>query len=290
MMGGVRQASKYIKGRLMRFFLLVILSGCTTLFYFPTRVLYTTPETLGIKYQDIFFESSDGKGLHGWYLDHKNGSKAQGLITVFHGNAQNLSAHFLNLAWLTEHGYDVFIFDYRGYGLSVGSPEPEGVNLDALAALKKSQEFVEQKKIPQWIVHAQSLGGLIAMRALEDFSETKKIDWLVLDSTFASYDDLAFEKLTNHWLTFIFSPLGPLFVSDSMAPEKFFKNYQGKVLVMHGSDDIVIPLKFGRAVFERLTLATKTWWKIEGAGHINAFHFSKDDQIKMKYLKLVSSK
>jgi len=207
---------------------------------------------------------------------------------LFHGNAQNLSSHFLNLAWLTEHGFDIFIFDYRGYGLSVGTPTPEGVNLDALAALERSKEFLKEKSISSWIVHAQSLGGLIAMRALEDFKSDELIDLLVLDSTFDSYDDIAFEKLASHWLTFIFSPLGPLLVSDSMAPNIFFERYNGNVLVMHGQQDLVIPIKFGRNVFDRINGAKKTWWEIKDGKHIDTFYSAKDDGHKLRYLEELS--
>tara|TARA_R110000868_G_scaffold117600_8_gene312311 strand:+ start:23002 stop:23778 length:777 start_codon:yes stop_codon:yes gene_type:complete len=251
-------------------------------------VLYVSPKALEIKHEDIFFDSADGKRLHGWYLHHKSGQKSKGLITLFHGNAQNLSSHFLNLAWITEHGYDLFIFDYRGYGLSVGTPTPEGVNLDALAALEKSKQFLKEKSISSWIVHAQSLGGLIAMRALEDFKSTELIDLLVLDSTFDSYDGIAFEKLTSHWLTFIFSPLGPLLVSDSMAPNIFFQKYERPTLVMHGSQDLVIPIKFGRNVFERISGANKTWWEVKDGKHIDTFNSAKGDGHKQRYLEELS--
>tara|TARA_R110000868_G_scaffold117599_2_gene312144 strand:+ start:166 stop:999 length:834 start_codon:yes stop_codon:yes gene_type:complete len=267
----------------------MILSGCTSVFYQPTRFLYATPKALEITHEDVFFDSSDGKRLHGWYLHHKGAKAAKGLITLFHGNAQNLSSHFLNLAWITEHGFDVFIFDYRGYGLSIGTPTPEGVNLDAIAALEKSYDFVKTKNIPKWIVHAQSLGGLIAMRSLEDFKSNDAIDLLVLDSTFDSYDDIAFEKLTSHWLTFIFSPLGPLLVSDSMAPNIFFEKYNGNVLVMHGRQDLVIPIKFGRNVFERINGAKKLWWEIEDGKHIDTFNSAKGDSYKLRYLEMVST-
>ncbi len=272
----------------MRFILLIILSGCTSVFYQPTRVLYASPEQLGIKHQDIFFDSSDGKRLHGWYLAHQGLDQAKGLVTFFHGNAQNLSAHFYVLSWLTKHQYDVFIFDYRGYGLSVGEPNPEAVNQDALAALNKSVEFLQKNKIPKWIVHAQSLGGMIAMRAMEDFKDKDKVSLLVLDSTFDSYDDIAFDKLTDHWFTFLLSPLGPLLVSDAMAPTSFFKSYQGDVLVTHGDNDQIIPMKFGQRIFENLETKNKRWWPISGAAHIQGLSTDASAVDKLEYLKIIN--
>lgn len=269
----------------MHLLLLMILSGCTSLFYQPDRYLYATPDRFGVKHEDVFFDSRDQTRLHGWYMQHNEGTKLKGLVTFFHGNAQNLSSHFYNLAWLTEKGYDVFIFDYRGYGLSVGKPTPEKVNWDAITALEKSYQYVKEKKIPQWIVHAQSLGGVIAMRALEDFKHNAAIDLLVLDSTFDSYDSIAFDKLSSHWLTFLFSPLGPLLVSDEYAPTKFFKDYQGDVLVMHGNKDFVIPPEYGTKIYERLTTKTKILWEIQEAGHIDAFYSANGEAVKLRYLK-----
>lgn len=285
MMVIVRQATIVLKGSFMRLLMLIILSGCTSVFYQPTRVLYATPEQVGVTHEEFFFDSADGTRLHGWYLKHDPKQKPRGLVTFFHGNAQNLSAHFLNLVWLTKHGYDLFIFDYRGYGLSVGSPSPEKVNLDGIAALEKSYEFVQTRKHKQWIVHSQSLGGIITMRALEDFKDKDKIDLLVLDSTFDSYDDIAFDKLTDHWFTFIFSPLGPLLVSDEMAPEAFFKTFSQQVLVMHGLQDVVIPHKFGKRIFERLETQKKKWWPLADVQHINAFHTHNSETNKSRYLE-----
>ncbi len=272
----------------MRFILLIILSGCTSLFYQPTRILYATPGQLNIKHEDIFFDASDGKRLHGWYLHHQGPKKAKGLVTFFHGNAQNLSAHFYVLAWLTQHDYDIFIFDYRGYGLSVGEPSPKEVNLDALAALNKSLELLEKNKINHWVVHAQSLGGMVAMRSMEDFKQTDKIDLLILDSTFDSYDDIAFDKLSDYWFTFIFSPLGPLLVSDSMAPTTFFENYKGRVLVTHGDKDEIIPMKFGQRIFDRLQTKNKSWWPIAGAAHIQGVSSDAGMDNFKKYLEFVN--
>lgn len=256
----------------VRLILLMILSGCTSLFYQPTRILYATPERFGVAHKDVFFDSSDGTRLHAWFLQHDPSVKTKGLVTFFHGNAQNLSSHFHIMAWLTKYGYDVFVFDYRGYGLSVGEPTPKKVNLDALAALDQSLGYLKEKKYEHWIVHGQSLGGAIAMRALEDFKSNEKIDLLILDCTFDSYDDVAFDILTNHWLSFIFSPLAYVLVSDSMAPTKFFKDFKQPTLVMHGKDDSIIAPEFGKRIFDNLSVEKKQWWLVDGAGHINAFH------------------
>src|SRR5690606_38158151 len=155
-------------------------------------------------------------------------------------------------------------------------------------AFNRSLEFVKEKKLSKWIVHAQSLGGIITMRALEDFDKKDQIDLLVLDCTFDSYDDVAFDILKKSWVTFLFSPLGPLLVSDAMAPQEFFKIFTNNTLVMHGSQDPVIANKFGRRIFDRIEHDKKERWLNENAGHINVFHSENSKSAKSKYLDTLS--
>src|SRR5690606_1051305 len=132
---------------------------------------------------------------------------AKGTVIQFHGNAQNISTHFYSLAWLVSEGYNLFTFDYRGYGKSEGSPHQEGVFKDALSAIEKGYEFHAKSGAGAFIIYAQSLGGIIAARALPDSSLSNKVDLLVLDSTFSSYKDIAFGKLTSRWFLTPISPL-----------------------------------------------------------------------------------
>ena len=100
------------------------LSSCAQqAFYYPDHADYGTPAQAGLQHEDIFFQSEDGTRLHGWFIPAQNAGgliPARATIIHFHGNAQNLSAHKEAVQWLPAHGYNVFLFDYRGYGLSEG--------------------------------------------------------------------------------------------------------------------------------------------------------------------------
>ena len=91
------------------------LSSCAQLFFYPTRQLERTPNDIGLRYQDVYFESSDGTRLHGWYLPAAVEERSAVLATIvhLHGNAENMSTHIGAVHWLPQHGYDVFLFDYR---------------------------------------------------------------------------------------------------------------------------------------------------------------------------------
>jgi fermentation-respiration switch protein FrsA (DUF1100 family) len=64
---------------------------------------------------------------------------AKGTVVHLHGNAQNMSAHFSFTSWLPQAGFNLLIFDYRGYGKSGGTPSRAGLVLDSIAAIRYVQ-------------------------------------------------------------------------------------------------------------------------------------------------------
>ncbi len=78
-----------------------LLAGCSSVFFYPDNVTYITPDRLNLAYQDIYLDTADGETLHGWWLPAEGPeSDARGTIYFLHGNAQNISSHILNVAWL----------------------------------------------------------------------------------------------------------------------------------------------------------------------------------------------
>lgn len=129
-------------------------------FYFPDRVAYGTPADADRAYEDIRFPSADGTQLAGWFMPAPG--KARATVVHLHGNAQNMSAHWPYAEWLLDHGFNVFAFDYRGYGNSQGSPEPCGILQDAIAALDYLRSRDASSKL---CVFGQSLGAMLAIAA-----------------------------------------------------------------------------------------------------------------------------
>ena len=113
--------------------LVTVQSGCSALFFYPQKDHINNPLITEFTYEDIYFSTSDGMILHGWFLKTKIDSKDT--ILFLHGNAENISTHVNNILWLVNNGYDVFAFDYRGFGKSEGYPEINWVHLDAQAAV-----------------------------------------------------------------------------------------------------------------------------------------------------------
>lgn len=105
---------------------------------------------------------------------------------MFHGNAGNIGHRVPIAKVLEEHiGCNVFMLEYRGYGLSTGTPNENGINIDAQTALDyiRKNEETRNDKI---IVYGESLGGACAIRLVANNQEYGDIAGLILVNTFTS--------------------------------------------------------------------------------------------------------
>ena len=106
----------------------VLLSGCTHLLFQPVKQQLFDPETFNIQVEEHFITSGTDIKLHGWRLPSKTDTR--GTLVFLHGNAENISSHVGSVYWLPEHGYEVFLFDYRGFGKSTDTTEISGMIRD----------------------------------------------------------------------------------------------------------------------------------------------------------------
>src|SRR5262252_3151950 len=105
--------------------------------YHPLRQFDASGADLDPRFEDVFFKSSDGVHLNGWFFPARGNSSRAGLVMlVCHGNAGNISHRLGTCDALLSTGVNVFVFDYRGYGRSQGHPSEEGTYLDAQAAYR----------------------------------------------------------------------------------------------------------------------------------------------------------
>ncbi len=222
-------------------------------FYQPDRVDYGTPAARGLAYRDVAFASSDGTKLHGRFIPAVG--NALGTVIHFHGNAQNLTAHTSFVDWLPQQGFNLFVFDYRGYGRSEGSPSRRGIHRDALAALATVQSIAEVDPT-KLLVFGQSLGGAIAVSALGS-TNLPGLCGVAVDSSFESYKAIAKDHAPDLLASlFIRNTLNPIKVVATLAPTP--------LLVIHGTADRVIPYARGKALFDAAGDPKQLWTVPEG--------------------------
>ena len=263
--------------------LLVTLSGCTQLIFQPLKPHLNDPEALGIETESHYFTTPDGLRLHGWLLPAST-DKVVGNILFLHGNAENISTHIGSVWWLPKHGFNVFIFDYRGYGYSQGEPSLDGLITDFDTALKHylNIEGVKEKGL---VIFGQSLGSAITISALARMPEREAVRGIVIEGGMTSFRDLSRELLASSWLTWPLQwPLG-LTIDDRYRPVDDIKKLEGEqLLIIHSRSDEVIPFHHGQELFEAAR-DPKTFWPVERARHIASFLDEKNQLRLVDWLK-----
>ena len=246
-------------------------SGGDRLFYFPTKDAPFTPEKHGYTYEDVAFKASDGVKLHGWWIPAKTKS-AKATVVYSHGNAGSLPHHFVFVYWLVDAGYNVMMYDYRGYGKSGGEISKNGIVEDAKAAFTYT---IGRKEVSGVISMGHSLGGAKSIAALAELAP-KNLKAVVVDSTFASYKDMA-ERVAG--------PRARKVVSDTFEPYVYIKKLPKGTpfLAVHGSDDSTIPFAQGERLFAAAN-PPKRLMRVEGGNHVNCF-FVDDGKYRTQLLR-----
>jgi fermentation-respiration switch protein FrsA (DUF1100 family) len=251
--------------------------GCASVLFFPEHGLKQTPAALGLAYEEVGFSSLDGTPLHGWWLPAQG--TALGTVLFYHGNAQNIASHIGNVRWLPAAGYNVFLFDYRGYGKSAGAPSLAGVHRDGRAALRFLSGRLGEEP---FVVLGQSIGGAIATYSLAA-EGTAQVRAVALESTFASYRDITREKLGQMVLTWPLQwPLSYLMPERYSAGRGVAHIAPVPLLVIHGSADRTVPIVHGERLFD-LAGEPKTFLRVQGGRHISALTM-RDDQYRQQLL------
>jgi fermentation-respiration switch protein FrsA (DUF1100 family) len=219
--------------------------------YFPERDLVATPADIGLVYEDVYVTTADGIVVHGWYLPRLN---AVATLYFLHGNAGNISHRVAMLHQLHQAGFQVFILDYRGYGLSQGSPSEFGTYQDALAGWRWLQK--RKETTTPLILYGRSLGGTVA--AWLAVQEEVKPDGIVLESTFTRLRDMA-------TVAFALPGLGK-FMPDLYPTIDRVREISCPLLFIHGEADEVVPVSHVYRLFEA-AVAPKSLYLIPQAHH-----------------------
>jgi uncharacterized protein len=252
---------------LFAFSALLLLAGCTGTFFQPDRRLAATPADLGLAYESLRLRAADGTELFAWFLPARGEARAS--VLFLHGNAENISTHFANVAWMPAEGFNVFALDYRGYGGSAGTPSLRGAQLDIEAAMRAllARPDVARGRI---VVLGQSLGGALAIHYVAHTAYRDRVCALVADSAFSDYRRIVSEKLAGFALTWPLQWLPAITVDNDYSPERAAGAVSPvPLLLIHGEADAIVPAQHAQRLFERAA-EPKALWLVPGAGHIQS--------------------
>ena len=220
-------------------------------------------------FTEVEFAAADATKLFGWYLPLANSpnpedgadetpSPVPRTILHCHGNGENIAQVGAFTAKQLSEALqaNVFIFDYRGFGKSEGSPNEAGVKQDADAALEWLCER-DNVKPADVIIVGRSLGGGLACY----LAEKHGCKALILQRTFSSLPDTAARE-------FSMFPVH-LVMRNQMNSAEAIKSCDVPLFQSHGEADTSIPIDLGRKLFDNSPSADKKFFPVSGMGHVD---------------------
>ena len=215
--------------------LLALWAGQRQLMYFPTRDL-PAPDALGLAdVEAVTFDTADGLRLGGWFF-LAAGEATATTVLVFNGNAGNRSYRAPLASALRRRGFQVFLFDYRGFGGNPGAPTERGLALDARAA----RDFLLRRgdvDAARLVYFGESLGSAVAA----ELAAERPAAALILRSPFTSMADVGqyhYRWLPVRWL-----------IRDRFTTIDLIGRVSSPLLVIVGERDRIVPAEFSRRLY-----------------------------------------
>ncbi|MEM6473390.1 MAG: alpha/beta fold hydrolase [Planctomycetota bacterium] len=249
-------------------------------FFRPSGKDYGIAAQLDVEPEEVTFESSDGTKLHAWILKAQGDPK--GTVVHFHGSDRNITFTAGNVAWLTDEGYNVFAFDYRGYGKSEGLPSHAGTMADSIAALRfalSHPEFESQ----DLVLFGQSMGGQLAIIAASEVND-ERVASVVSEATYGRRSLHLSDKLGRLGPLWLVKWGGWLFTSDQSCGESAANSLQDTpLLLIHGDADGAVAPYHAERLRDAAGVEVELW-KIAGAGHLEVFRSPENRKRLIDYV------
>ena len=202
--------------------------------------------------------NSGSEMLYGFYVKQPDSQRVEPhqVILYHHGNKHHIEAYWERVELLYRAGFDVFIYDYRGFGKSTGTSSEQGLYEDATAALDylRSRKDVDTTQI---VDYGFSLGGVPAMYLA---AYKHKPRCIITEDIFASSEALVRTG------TLLDVP-GNFLMDGKFDNAEHARIRTSPLMMLHGTADNFIPYQqHGRLIYEAAR-QPKRLVMVEGAGH-----------------------
>jgi dipeptidyl aminopeptidase/acylaminoacyl peptidase len=240
----------------------VKISGCADrMFFYPISGTYQTHP----RAEEVWFTNEERR-LHGWWFPARDPRDPERLadtpaptIVFCHGNAFNIKRHTAFMEFLPSEGFNVFLFDYRSYGMSAKGPlHRDGLIHDANAAVDYvfSRDDIDPARVG---LYGMSLGGTIGLAAAAADDRLAAVCSL---ATFSTWESVAGDFVPG---------LGPWLISDGRnAVDSAAALGDRPLLLIHGTDDRIVRYRHAPLIRDAASEAgvAVELLTIDGADHI----------------------
>ena len=227
--------------------------------YHPNRLAREAPlPAWAQEATEVWMRADDGNDIHGLYWSPPAAGPSIGglrpTILFLHGNAQTVFEWAMVQRELAPAACGLLLIDYPGYGKSSGVPSEFSLYAAGRAALAwlASDRDTPADRV---ILFGKSLGGGVAT----ELAVTAPVRGVVLESTFCSIPEVAKRLIP-------FMPASLVFRTERYDSLARMERIAAPVLIIHGDQDSLIPVRQGRALHERAN-QPKTLRIVPGAGH-----------------------
>lgn len=222
--------------------------------FFPHREPVSEPNTLNAR--NHFIEVDEGITIGCRF--YSSGNKAPNIL-YFHGNGETVPDYDYVAPVYQKSGLNLFVADYRGYGMSDGSPTSGNMIRDTHPIFQGFTAFLRDSNYTgNLFVMGRSLGSAPALEVAYHYQ--KELKGLIIESGFASGRN----QLTRIGLSYLAKkdedPVGfgnHLKIREVTIP----------TLIIHGEEDEIIPVTEGRALYDLSGSNEKSSLYISHAGH-----------------------
>jgi fermentation-respiration switch protein FrsA (DUF1100 family) len=156
------------------------------------------------------------------------------LVVYFHGNAEIIDYQWPVIEGYQRMGCSILLPEYRGYGRAAGEPSEHAIVADSVRFLDLvlQRSDVDRRRV---ILHGRSLGGGVAAGV----ATQRPPQAMILESTFASVAAMASRYLVPSCL-----------VKNKFHVDRVVETLDVPLLLFHGTNDDIIPVKHGRKLRE----------------------------------------
>lgn len=194
--------------------------------HIPANIAMAQPPNL----EQIWVVTEHGR-VEAWFLHPQNsdaGVPAPAII-YGHGNGEVIDIWPHRFQELTRLGIGVLLVEFPGYGRSEGEPSEESITATFIAAydLLVAREDVDSSRI---VLFGRSMGG----GAIAALAAQRPSTAMILHSTYTDIPSLTSRMFVPSFL-----------VLDRFDNRSVIEDYPGPILIMHGTQDEVVPYEHG---------------------------------------------
>jgi pimeloyl-ACP methyl ester carboxylesterase len=230
-------------------------------YFFPRRELLPDP---------YWVEAADGSRLACYYQVANPDAKT---VIYFHGNGEVVADYLPGFAeWITRTGCNLLLAEYRGYGMSSGTPALAGM-LDDVVPIIQSLQIPDHKVV----LFGRSIGSLYALHGV---SRRPQLGGLIIESGVADLTERFFQRVAPEELG-----VPEAAVVDEL--RKYFDyarklgRFQGQTLILHARHDELLPARHAEMLYAAAP-ESKQLKIFDQGGHNDIFYRNQ-----VEYMQLV---